>query len=126
GHLGYNEVDTVLISQLMGRRPRAAATGGADRPSDMYQIPNKRLTTQGVSMPLVFETPLRTGNLRDPNGPQATFAAESFIDELAASAKADPYEFRMKLLTASTTDDNAFRRARSIAAMKADVEEYPL
>ena len=28
-----------------------------------------------------------------------TFAAESFIDELAAAAKADPVEFRMKLLT---------------------------
>jgi len=124
GHLGYNEVDTVLISQLMGRRPRAAAVGSADRPADMYEIPNKRLTTQVVSMPLVFETPLRTGNLRDPNGPQCTFASESFIDELAAAAKADPYEFRMKLLTASTTDDNAFRRARSIAAMKAAAEAF--
>ena len=57
-------------------------------------------TTQVVSMPLIYETPLRCGNLRDPNGPQATFAAESFIDELAAAAKADPLEFRMKLLTA--------------------------
>jgi len=75
-------------------------------------------------MPLVFETPLRTGNLRDPNGPQCTFASESFIDELAAAAKADPYDFRMKLLTASTTDDNAFRRARSIAAMKAAAEAF--
>ena len=124
GHLGYNEADTVLISQLMGRRPRAAAVGSADRPADMYEIPHKRLNAQVVSMPLVFETPLRTGNLRDPNGPQCTFAAESFIDELAAAAKADPYEFRMKLLTASTTDDNAFRRARSIAAMKAAAQEY--
>ena len=48
----------------------------------------------------IWETPLRTGNLRDPNGPQSTFAAESFIDEAAAAAKADPLEFRMKLLTA--------------------------
>ena len=54
-----------------------------------------------MSLPLVWETPLRTGNLRDPNGPQSTFASESFIDELAAAAKADPMEFRMKLLTAS-------------------------
>ena len=34
-----------------------------------------------VGLPMVWETPLRTGNLRDPNGPQSTFAAESFIDE---------------------------------------------
>ena len=39
---------------------------------------------------------------RSPNGPQSTFAAESFIDELAAAAKADPPEFRLKLLTAGT------------------------
>ena len=43
-----------------------------------------------MSLPLIWETPLRTGNLRDPNGPQSTFASESFIDELAAAAKADP------------------------------------
>ncbi len=51
-----------------------------------------------VSLPLVWETPLRTGNLRDPNGPQVTFASESFIDELAVAAKADPVAFRLKLL----------------------------
>jgi CO/xanthine dehydrogenase Mo-binding subunit len=77
-----------------------------------------------VSLPLVWETPVRTGNLRDPNGPQSTFAAESFIDELAAAAKADPVEFRMKLLLASTTDDAGFRRARSIAVVKAAAEAY--
>ena len=89
-HLGYNEPDTVLIAQLMGmRRPKPAA-GSAATPSEMYAIPNRRMTGEVVSLPLVWETPLRTGNLRDPNGPQSTFAAESFIDELAAAAKADP------------------------------------
>ena len=90
----------------------------------MYAIPNRRMATQVVSLPLVWETPLRTGNLRDPNGPQVTFASESFIDELAAAAKADPVEFRMKLLTASTTDDSGFKRARSIAVVKAAAEAY--
>ena len=42
--------------------------------------------------------PLRTGNLRDPNGPQVTFAFEGFIDELAAAAKADPVQFRLDML----------------------------
>jgi CO/xanthine dehydrogenase Mo-binding subunit len=77
-----------------------------------------------VSLPLVWETPLRTGNLRDPNGPQVTFAGESFIDELAAAAMADPVAFRLKLLTASTTDDGQFKRARSIAVVKAVAEAY--
>jgi len=75
-------------------------------------------------MPLVWETPLRTGNLRDPNGPQVTFAAESFIDEMAAAAKADPIEFRLKLLSADTTEDAGFKRARSIAVIKAAAEAY--
>jgi CO/xanthine dehydrogenase Mo-binding subunit len=62
--------------------------------------------------------------LRDPNGPQSTFASESFIDELAAAAKADPVEFRLKLLTAGNADNNAFLRARSIAVVKAAAEAY--
>jgi CO/xanthine dehydrogenase Mo-binding subunit len=72
----------------------------------------------------VWETPLRTGNLRDPDGPQVTFAAESFIDELAAAAHADPVQFRLKLLTARTDDDSGFKRARSIACIKAAAEKF--
>jgi len=123
-HLGYNEPDTVLIAQLMGKRRATPAPGSAATPGEMYVIPNRRMAAQVVSMPLVWETPLRTGNLRDPNGPQSTFASESFIDELAAAAKADPAEFRLKLLTATTTDDSGFKRARSIAVIKAAMEAY--
>jgi nicotinate dehydrogenase subunit B len=123
-HVGYNEPDTVLIAQLMGRRRANPAAGGAATPNEMYAIPNRRMSTAVVSLPLVWETPLRTGNLRDPNGPQATFASESFIDELAAAAKADPVDFRLKLLTASTTDDSGFKRARSIATIKAAAEAF--
>ena len=123
-HVGYNEHDTVLIAQLMGaRRPKPAA-GNASAPSDMYTIPNRRTAGHVVSMPLVHETPLRTGNLRDPNGPQITFAAESFIDELAAAAKADPVEFRLRLLNAGKSDDSGFKRARSIAVIEAAAKEY--
>jgi CO/xanthine dehydrogenase Mo-binding subunit len=90
----------------------------------MYAIPHRRMVGDVVSLPLVWETPLRTGNLRDPNGPQSTFAAESFIDELAAAVKTDPLEFRMKMLQAATNDDTGFKRARSIAALRAVAEAY--
>ena len=123
-HLGYNEPDTVLIAQLANMRRAEPARGRASLPSDMYVIPNKRSTTAVIPLPLVWETPLRTGNLRDPDGPQVTFASESFIDELAAAAKADPLEFRLKLLSAATTDDSGFKRARSIACLKAAAEAY--
>ncbi len=123
-HVGYNEPDTVLIAQLAGMGRAKPASGRASTPSDMYVIPNKRETTHVVSMPLVFETPLRTGNLRDPDGPQVTFASESFIDELAAEAKADPVEFRLRLITAGTQEDSGFKRARSIATIKAAAEAF--
>jgi len=122
-HVGYNEANSVLIAQLVGIR-RTPVAGRGDAPTEMYAIPNRRTATQVVSMPLIWETPLRTGNLRDPNGPQVTFASESFIDEMAAAAKADPLQFRLKLLTASTTDDSGFKRARSIAVIKAAAEAF--
>jgi len=123
-HLGYNEHDTVLIAQLTGRRRQTPAPGGVASPSDMYAVPNRRMAGHVVSLPLVWETPLRTGNLRDPNGPQVTFAGESFIDELAAAAKADPVDFRLRLLAAGTGDDGGLRRARSIAVVKAAAEKF--
>jgi len=123
-HLGYNEPDTVLIAQLMGQRRAMPANGSSAFPNDMYAIPNRRTLLEVVGLPLIWETPIRTGNLRDPNGPQSTFAAESFIDEMAAAAKADPIEFRMRMLTASNADDNGFRRARSVAVLKAAAEKF--
>ena len=123
-HLGYNEAETVLIAQLFGTRRTEPASGRASLPSSMYAIENRRMTGQVVSMPMAHETPLRTGNLRDPDGPQVTFASESFIDELAAAASADPVEFRLRLLTASTDDDSGFKRARSIATVRAAAEAF--
>jgi CO/xanthine dehydrogenase Mo-binding subunit len=122
-HLGYNEPDTVLIAQLMGTRPERPAEGRAETPSVKYAIANRRMTAHVVALPMIWETPLRTGNLRDPNGPQVTFAFESFIDELAAAARTDPVQFRLDLISGST-EDNVFRRARSLAVMRAAVEKY--
>ena len=86
----------------------------------MYEIPNKRTHIAGGELCRWFSKHrCACGNLRDPNGPQVTFAAESFIDELAAAAKADPLRVSDEAAHArSTTDDNAFRRARSIAVIE--------
>ncbi len=123
-HVGYNQAQTVLIAQLMGRRPERPSPGGARGPDAMYHVPNRRQETRAVRFPLAYETPLRTGNLRDPNGPQTTFAAESFVDELAAAADADPVAFRLRLLGGASDDDAIFRRARSIAVVEAAAEAY--
>ncbi len=123
-HVGYNEPDTVLISQLMGSRRAKPGAGSSSMPSDMYAIPHRKMIGEVVGLPILWETPLRTGNLRDPNGPQPTFAAESFIDEAAAAAKTDPLEFRIKMIEAGTKDDGGFRRARSLAVLKAAAKTY--
>ncbi|MEJ0005488.1 MAG: molybdopterin cofactor-binding domain-containing protein [Steroidobacteraceae bacterium] len=122
-HLWYNEPDTVLIAQLMGLRPAQPAKGSVESPTTMYAIPNQRSTTRIVGLPLIWETPLRTGNLRDPNGPQVTFAFESFIDELAAAAKADPIQFRLDMLERAKEDD-VFRKSRSLAVVQAAAKAY--
>jgi len=89
-----------------------------------HRLPRPAPPAYWQSLPLIWETPVRTGNLRDPNGPQSTFAAESFIDEVAAAAKADPLEFRLRLLKASSTDDSGLKRARSIAVLEAVAKAY--
>src|SRR5438270_805530 len=123
-HLGYNEPDTVLIAQFMGSRRARPAAGSSAMPSDVYVIPNRKMAGEVVGLPAIWETPLRTGNLRDPNGPQSTFAAESFIDEAAAAAKSDALDFRIQLLKAGTTDDGGFRRARSLAVLTAAADAF--
>ena len=123
-HVGYNEAGSVLIAQLTGQQKAQAARGRASFPNDSYSIANRRMSGAVVPMPLAWQTPVRQGNLRDPDGPQVTFASESFIDELAAAASADPVAFRLSLLQRGRGDDAGFKRARSIACLKAAAEKF--
>lgn len=61
---------------------------------------------------LAGASPLRTSHIRDPIGPQLHFASESFMDECALAAGADPVEFRLRHL----------KDARHIAVVKAAAE----
>jgi CO/xanthine dehydrogenase Mo-binding subunit len=47
----------------------------------------------------VIETPIRSSSLRSLGGAPNTFAAESFIDELAEAAGQDPLVYRLGMLT---------------------------
>ena len=59
-----------------------------------YAAANVRVTAH-----LTKETPLRPSNLRAPGKIGNVFAVESFTDELAAAAGADPLAFRLSRLT---------------------------
>src|SRR5206468_3509018 len=55
-------------------------------------IASQRVWTHNV------RSPFWTGPLRAPERLQNTFAHESFMDELAAAARVDPVEFRLRHL----------------------------
>ena len=56
-----------------------------------YAVPNIRVNTRHVAKAF-----FRSAHLRSPGRIENSFANESFMDELAADAKADPAEFRLK------------------------------
>jgi CO/xanthine dehydrogenase Mo-binding subunit len=58
-----------------------------------YQFPNIRVNTRHIA-----EAFFRSSHLRSPGRIENSFANEAFMDELAAAAKADPAEFRLRYL----------------------------
>ena len=82
--------------------PKPAATpanpalpaGGSHRNAiPLYDFPRQRVTNH-----LVMRSPLRASALRSLGAHANVFAIESFMDELAAAAGADPVEFRLRHL----------------------------
>ena len=73
--------------------PRAAPqpAGAGDRNAiPLYDLPRSRITSH-----LIKEMPLRVSALRTLGAYANVFAIESFMDELAAEAEADPVAFRI-------------------------------
>jgi nicotinate dehydrogenase subunit B len=73
--------------------PRMAAqpAGGGDRNAiPLYDLPRQRITNH-----MIKEMPLRVSALRTLGAYANVFAIESFMDELAAAAGADPVAFRL-------------------------------
>ena len=65
-----------------------------------YALPNIKVNTRHIE-----ETFFRSAHLRSPGRIENSFANESFVDELAFAAKADPAEFRMRHLKDSRGQD---------------------
>ncbi len=88
----------------------AQPAGAADRNAvPLYEFPNQR-----IMLHYLPEMPLRTSALRTLGAYANVFALESFIDELAAAAAADPVEFRLRHL-----QDSRARAVIEAAARKA-------
>lgn len=93
---------TNLLAGWHLEKPLAAARpgnpplpgGGSHRNAiPLYEFPSQRITNH-----LVREAPLRTSALRSLGAHVNVFAIESFMDELAVAANADPVEFRLRHL----------------------------
>jgi CO/xanthine dehydrogenase Mo-binding subunit len=100
-----------LAGQLLGFTNKPAPGFGV--PDDNYVFPHKRTGWEVIPTYLANGSPLRTSHFRDPLGPQIHFASESFMDELALAAKADPVAFRLAHLKAP----------RDVAVVKAAAEK---
>ncbi len=75
-----------------GYKP-AGVIGGAPRAAGPYRIPNTRIEAVHV-----YTNTVPGGHMRAPGSPQAVFALESHLDEVAGRLGLDPFEFRMRNL----------------------------
>jgi CO/xanthine dehydrogenase Mo-binding subunit len=95
----FENGDNAVPSYCAGRvGPRAEGTG---------TIQSERVLIHMVPSPFF------TGPLRSPSRLQNTFAQESFMDELAADAKADPVAFRLRYLSFPRLRDVVSAAARA-------------
>jgi CO/xanthine dehydrogenase Mo-binding subunit len=85
-----------LVAATLGSLPHEMNIGPGGILNDTaipYAVPNMRTVAHRLET-----TPLRPAWIRAPGRMQNTFANESFLDELATAAGADPLEFRLRHL----------------------------
>jgi nicotinate dehydrogenase subunit B len=115
GRPGANNPGNVVTGMLAGFEPAAfAARSPAPDPTNFANGSNAvpsyvtgcvgarcggtgKIVSQRVHTHTI-RSPFFTGPLRSPDRLQNTFAHESFMDEIAASIKADPVEYRLRHL----------------------------
>jgi CO/xanthine dehydrogenase Mo-binding subunit len=85
------------------------AGGAARNAVPLYDFGNVKITSHYITA-----APMRTSALRTLGGYANVFALESFVDELAAAAGADPVEFRLR-----HTKDARIRAVIEAAAQRA-------
>ena len=95
-----------------GFKPRGTI-GGANQAVGPYRVTNTRVESTHV-----YTNTVPGGHMRSPGEPQAVFAIESHVDEVAQRLGMDPLTFRMKNLL-TDGDENVFgERLRDIRAQE--------
>jgi len=117
-----NTAGNLLAAQLMGMPNTTEGDEYVQWGASTYPYAFRNIHAAGHVVPafLPSASPLRTTHLRDPNGPAGTFAGESFMDEIAAAAGADPIEFRFRHI-----DDPRAKAVLTAVAERANWDRRP-
>jgi nicotinate dehydrogenase subunit B len=110
-----NEAGNLLPGTLThSPKPQLEFVGG-DRDAKMnYALPNYRVTMHNLERGL-----LHSSAMRGLGGTQNTFANESFMDELAAAAHADPLAFRLAHVAGDSRAVDLLGLLRTLGAWEA-------
>jgi CO/xanthine dehydrogenase Mo-binding subunit len=105
---GQRAGDT-LVGMATGFTRPPTNPGGS--PADRYVFANDRVRRETIEvfLPPTLLDPLRAANFRDPQGPQAAWASEQFMDELAYAAGMDPIQFRLNYLNPNSRDADVLK-----------------
>jgi len=123
GNIGAANLPTGALIGLTLAPTRASAPTfpplGADNSNTVagYLLEEEGLVPNARVIAKTVDSPYFTGPLRSPARIQNSFANESFIDELAAAAGADPVTFRLRYV-----GDERLRHAIEVAAKAAGWE----
>jgi CO/xanthine dehydrogenase Mo-binding subunit len=117
-----NTAGNMLAGQLIGMPNTTAGDEYVQWGGSTYAYKIKNVQCTGHIVPAFYpsSSPMRATHLRDPNGPAGTFAGESFIDELAAAARVDPIEYRLR-----HTDDARAKAVLEAVARRVKWESRP-
>ena len=89
----------------------AGRIGGAQRAAGPYRVPNSR-----VESIQVYTNTVPGGHMRAPGAPQAVFALESQLDEIARRFEMDPLDFRLRNIIAEGDEAASGERFDGIRA----------
>ena len=109
----------LALTHLVGAPPMPSAPAGAPTGatgSTRNAVPGYHIPDLHVTRHRLLEMPIRTSSLRSLGAHLNVFAIESFMDELAAAAGADPVRFRL--------DHLADPRARRVLAEVAQLASW--
>jgi CO/xanthine dehydrogenase Mo-binding subunit len=93
GTLTAHEVQYTVNSGAYAAFKPAGIIGGYNQAAGPYRVPNCRIEST-----FVYTNTIPCGFMRAPGEPQAVFALESHIDEIARQLGIDPLAFRLKNL----------------------------